>query len=601
MADTSYLLILQQAKDQLWSKNLHLTEEERQALWTQTIGNTDINHNALTFNNTYNNLHPQSSTRMDQVPRSMSSMSSLKSFNAAAMAQLSEADVAAMDRTASAPAAVTMGRAVSNSNIADAWSLDDQTPEYTHYSLTNQARPQSSLQPIHEVPTFGTDCMEYTPDEYINTLSPHSFPPTSLSSRFQVAPLTTDARWSPSFDDSLSPSSSPALLTPATASDSSMSREGSSYLHMFDDISMLRVHSDSSNVMPIPSGDMSQFPLFDSNISECVDSSLSFPFTASHGERFSSPAYPSSVSTLESSQQQLDLAEDMRRSASSSSDSDTSHASASSGFSRHVRREREVNLSASRKIAPKVEPSDETKCASSNIQMKRVVSQDGSSKDFAAITKVPYTRPQHPKMYCPHCTERQEGFRGTHELERHVARKHATVRKAYICIDASDNQKFLSGCKHCRNGKEYGAYYNAAAHLRRAHFHPRKKGRKAKGDEKRGGIGGGDHPAMDYLKQHWIKEIEVRGDLNSGSSRRRSPSADLSDNTEDSSVNNFEYPEYDSMDTSYLAPPTVDISPIPTLDSTSFIEQNNYLHPSHVFDPYGSSDIANFQFDAYTH
>jgi hypothetical protein len=110
---------------------------------------------------------------------------------------------------------------------------------------------------------------------------------------------------------------------------------------------------------------------------------------------------------------------------------------------------------------------------------------------------------------CAHCSERPDGFRGTHELDRHIARAHAAVRKGFICVAPSFDAKFLDNCKHCRNKKVYGAYYNAAAHLRRAHFHPRKRGRKGKNDEKRGGIGGGDHPAMDWLKMHWIRELEV--------------------------------------------------------------------------------------------
>jgi hypothetical protein len=59
----------------------------------------------------------------------------------------------------------------------------------------------------------------------------------------------------------------------------------------------------------------------------------------------------------------------------------------------------------------------------------------------------------------------------------------------------------------------FGFYsYNAAAHLRRAHFHPRPRGRRNKGDEKRGGKGGGDHPAMDYLRRHWMSEITISED-----------------------------------------------------------------------------------------
>ena len=45
--------------------------------------------------------------------------------------------------------------------------------------------------------------------------------------------------------------------------------------------------------------------------------------------------------------------------------------------------------------------------------------------------------------------------------------------------------------------------------LRRAHFNPRKRGRKAKTDaEKRGGKGCGNWPPMDILKERWMREID---------------------------------------------------------------------------------------------
>ncbi|KZM18911.1 hypothetical protein ST47_g9942 [Ascochyta rabiei] len=131
------------------------------------------------------------------------------------------------------------------------------------------------------------------------------------------------------------------------------------------------------------------------------------------------------------------------------------------------------------------------------------------SVSVQVVSKTPYVHPQHPKIMCQLCNERPDGYRGTHELDRHIARAHAETRKGYICIAPAFQKSFLNNCEHCRNKKVYGAYYNAAAHLLRAHFHPRKRGRKGKNDEKRGGIGGGDHPAMDWLKQHWIQEIEV--------------------------------------------------------------------------------------------
>jgi hypothetical protein len=99
------------------------------------------------------------------------------------------------------------------------------------------------------------------------------------------------------------------------------------------------------------------------------------------------------------------------------------------------------------------------------------------------------------------------------------------TRKVWVCIDAvKDGKPFLHNCKACRTHKKYGAYYNAAAQyvissphafntnqesLRRAHFNPRKRGRKAKSDaEKRGGKGGGSWPPMEELKEHWIREVE---------------------------------------------------------------------------------------------
>ncbi len=93
------------------------------------------------------------------------------------------------------------------------------------------------------------------------------------------------------------------------------------------------------------------------------------------------------------------------------------------------------------------------------------------------------------------------------------------VRK-WVCIEPSaaggiDHPKPvvpLARCKACNHQKKrYGAYYNAAAHLRRSHFKPKAKGRsknsKAEDVEKRGGKGGGDWPPMNELK-YWMKEVE---------------------------------------------------------------------------------------------
>lgn len=222
--------------------------------------------------------------------------------------------------------------------------------------------------------------------------------------------------------------------------------------------------------------------------------------------------------------------------------------------------------------------------------MKRVLSEDGSSKDVAPITKAPYIRPHHAKIMCTQCDIRPEGFRGTHELERHVQRAHALYRKGYICVDDSSDKKFLANCKHCRNKKVYGAYYNAAAHLRRAHFHPRKRGRKGKNDQRRGGIGGGDDPPMELLKQRWITEVEVAADKQPAKkSAADSYAASFSDDSH--AEDSFEYDE--DMDSAY--PQTA------TNDMQNMSDYNQYIEPAMFMNANDwSTNINNFQFDAYT-
>lgn len=119
-------------------------------------------------------------------------------------------------------------------------------------------------------------------------------------------------------------------------------------------------------------------------------------------------------------------------------------------------------------------------------------------------------QPRPPQLHCPDCNGDARSYRGQHELERHIAREHSRTRKGFICIDASADQQFLAKCKHCSGQRVYWAYYNAAAHLRRAHFHPRTRKRAGRSPEgSRTHTNPGDDPPMDVLRQHWIREIEV--------------------------------------------------------------------------------------------
>ncbi|KAI1161584.1 hypothetical protein F5B18DRAFT_653491 [Nemania serpens] len=185
------------------------------------------------------------------------------------------------------------------------------------------------------------------------------------------------------------------------------------------------------------------------------------------------------------------------------------------------------------------------------------------------IPKTKYVRPKQPTVFCEECNEHPDGFRGEHELRRHRDAKHTTLVKKFICVDPSElgiptnlqPVNPLNKCKTCKSQKKYGAYYNAAAHLRRSHFREKPRSKKSRDggdvssvDKRRGEKGSSDWPSMYELK-NWMRELYVTQD-----ERRSSPA--WSDAEDAGDVMDTANPEH--IDTPPgMNPSASDIWPIP--------------------------------------
>jgi hypothetical protein len=319
-----------------------------------------------------------------------------------------------------------------------------------------------------------------------------------------------------------------------------------------ESFSMMRFNSNHSYSTDVNSSDQLMFDQFtphfaSSRHNRCSSSeeqsqllvgaggaSNDSPFSHS----FSSAEYPSSY-----------LGEKMEKSQSNESMSSTSSAASRS------KQRLQASLAAERPIMPKG-GSDENSMsrANSSQSMARLESKDGS-QDKVAISKPTYQRPKHERVFCTQCENHPDGFRGEHELRRHQDREHKSLVKKFVCIEPTgkghpEPQLPLSKCKACSQRKKYGAYYNAAAHLRRTHFKPKAKGArkssKVDDGDKRGGKAGGDWPPMSELK-YWMKEVEEAAEYPLAQSQQ--DEIDLSD---DEASENFDEQTFDPEPMSHL-------------------------------------------------
>ncbi|KAK5958491.1 hypothetical protein OHC33_000334 [Knufia fluminis] len=356
-------------------------------------------------------------------------------------------------------------------------------------STSGASYPSRSFKPstLHQI----DEVQDYSPKAYLAQqqipvdFSPSNSPFLSQTQEYsQISPATLGQ----AVDYSPAPISGDSSLTNATTITSEpMSRNNTNDL-LCDPLFMCRVGSSASDSS---SGDSQElFPFVND---------VPLPLVASSADYQSAPLFPvSKYSPLHSTTPvEIKLSPSQEGTPSLSIQS------------RVTKRVQEQNAQGTRPIAPKNK--DDVSGEQPAPKLKAFKNEDGTIVHKAEIAR--HTRQQAPRKttFCQFCNDQPQGFHGDHELRRHIERHHTQIRRVWVCRDASESGRFLINCKSCRTGKTYGANYNAAAHLRRAHFNPckNKRGGRGKKSEGRGGMGGGSWPSMEFLKDWMYETFEM--------------------------------------------------------------------------------------------
>ncbi|KAB8279775.1 hypothetical protein BDV30DRAFT_202117 [Aspergillus minisclerotigenes] len=98
----------------------------------------------------------------------------------------------------------------------------------------------------------------------------------------------------------------------------------------------------------------------------------------------------------------------------------------------------------------------------------------------------------------------KENMNEVHEANKDTEKSYTALQKSWVCVDISPDKTALANSRACHNGRRYDSIYGAAAHLRRTHFNPRRRG-YGKNSRKLATKGGFSRIPMRVLRR-WIVE-----------------------------------------------------------------------------------------------